>query len=158
VTAPDERAFQADAAKPRFRLGEVEKRWRLLKVAWPLVHIAINAKDGSEYVLRFNCAGYPQNPPTAGPWDVTQDRVLPFAHWPRSSGGGRLGSVFRTDWKNGTALYLPCDRESITGHDNWRTEMPSKIWRPADGIVQYLELVHELLNCQDYASPSCATA
>jgi len=157
VSAPDERAFQADAAKPRFRLGEVEKRWRLVSLAWPFVYITITANDGHEYVFRFNCAGYPQSPPTAGPWDVTQSRVLPFAQWPRS-GGGRLGAVFRTDWKNGTALYLPCDRESITGHDNWRTEMPSKIWKPAEGIVQYLELVHELLNSGDYSSPSCAAA
>jgi len=55
--------------------------------------------------------------------------------------------------KNGTVLYLPCDRESLVGHDNWRREMPSKIWRPADGLVQYLELVHELLQSRDYAPP-----
>ena len=60
--------------------------------------------------------------------------------------------MFRPDWKGGTALYLPCDRESIAGHDNWRHEMPSKIWRPSAGIVQYLELVHELLNCADYCA------
>jgi hypothetical protein len=35
--------------------------------------------------------------------------------------------------------------------------MPSKIWRPSDGIVQYLELVHELLHCRDYVSPLCPT-
>jgi hypothetical protein len=53
---------------------------------------------------------------------------------------------------------LPCDRESITGHDNWRHELPSKIWRPAAGISQYLELVHELLNCADYCPPVGAAA
>lgn len=157
MTAPDERAFQADAAKPHFRLAEAEHRWRLISTSWPHTFIAVTAKDGREYVLRFNCAGYPQNPPTAGPWDIAGGRVLPFARWPRS-GGGRLGLVFRTGWKNGTALYLPCDRESIAGHDNWRTEMPSKIWNPAKGIVQYLELVHELLNCGDYVSPLLAAA
>ena len=60
--------------------------------------------------------------------------------------------------KGGTALYLPCDRESIVGHDNWRHELPSKIWRPAAGINQYLELVHELLNCADYCPPLGAAA
>ena len=69
-----------------------------------------------------------------------------------------MSAVFRTDWKNGTALYLPCDRESFVGHDNWRHEMPSKIWRPGDGIVQYLELVHELLQSRDYAAPVRAAA
>jgi hypothetical protein len=69
-----------------------------------------------------------------------------------------VSAVFRTDWKNGTALYLPCDRESFAGHDNWRHEMPSKIWRPVDGIVQYLELVHELLQSRDYTAPVRAAA
>ena len=59
--------------------------------------------------------------------------VLAADQWPKGA-GGRVTSVFRTNWKGGTALYLPCDRVSIQGHDNWRTEMPSKIWRPADGI------------------------
>lgn len=152
MTAPDERALQSDLAKPKFRLGEAEGRWRLVTVAWPFVLIGVTAKGGREYVLRFNCAGYPQAPPTGGPWDIERNTILAFDRWPRGK-GGRVTSVFRTDWKNGSALYLPCDRESIAGHDNWRTEMPSKIWRPSDGIVQYLELVHELLNCGDYVPP-----
>ncbi len=154
---PDERAFRADVSKPAFRLGEVEGRWRLVSVTWPFTLIGVFAKDGLEYTFRFNCAGYPQAPPTGGPWDAERNQVLPFTKWPRSR-GGRVGSVFRPDWKNGTALYLPCDRESMAGHDNWRTEMPSKIWRPADGIVQYLELVHELLRCRDYSPPAGTAA
>jgi hypothetical protein len=152
MSGPDERAFEADVAKARLRLGQAEKRWRLVNITWPFALISITAKDEREYVLRFNCSGYPQSPPTAGPWDTNRDAILAFDLWPRSQ-GGRLGSVFRTEWKGGSALYLPCDRESIAGHDNWRTEMPSKIWNPTTGIVQYLELVHELLNCKDYASP-----
>ena len=152
MTAPDERALHGDLAKARFRLGQAEGRWRLLSINWPLVLICVTAKDGREYALRFDCAGYPQTPPTAGPWDVARNTILAFDQWPRSQ-GGRLGAVFRPEWKNGTALYLPCDRESIIGHDNWRTEMPSKIWSPNDGICQYLELVYELLHCRDYTTP-----
>lgn len=152
MTGPDARAFEADLAKARFRLGQPEGRWRLLGVTWPFSLIGITAKDGREFVLRFNCAGYPQTPPTAAPWDVIRQSILAFDLWPRSQ-GGRVGAVFNPNWKNGTALYLPCDREAIAGHDNWRTEMPSKIWNPAVGIVQYLELVYELLNCRDYTPP-----
>ena len=57
-----------------------------------------------------------------------------------------------------TEAYLPCDRESFVGHENWRHEMPSKIWRPAAGVVQYLELVHELLHSRDYTPPLRAAA
>lgn len=157
VNGPDQRAFEADVAKATFRLGEIEGRWRLIEMAWPYVFMAVTAKDGRKYVMRLDCAGYPQVPPTGGPWDVNRNEVLAFDHWPRGR-GGRVSAVFRTDWKRGTALYMPCDRRSIAGHDNWRHEMPSKVWRPVDGIVQYLELVHELLHCPDYASPPGAAA
>ena len=149
MSAPDERAFEADVANAAFRLGQAEGQWRLLTTMWPFVFISVTAKDGRAYTLRFNCAGYPQTPPTAGPWDIERNTVLAFDLWPRGL-SGRVKAVFRTDWKNGTALYLPCDRESIAGHPNWSTEMPSKIWRPVDGILQYLELVYELLQSRDY--------
>jgi len=152
VIGPDQRAFEADVAKAAFRLGQAEERWRLIIMVWPVVFFGVVAKDGREYVLRLNCTGYPQVEPTGGPWDMKIDQVLAFDLWPRGK-GGRVSAVFRTDWKNGTALYFPCDRESILGHDNWRKEMPSKIWRPADGIVQYLELVYELLQSCDYVPP-----
>jgi hypothetical protein len=155
--APDERAFRAEVAKAKFEIGQSERRWRLIDIAWPFAFIGVTARDGAEYVLRFNVSGYPQSPPTAGPWDIARSAIMAAERWPKSR-GGRVGAVFRLDWKGGTALYLPCDRESIAGHDNWRTEQPSKIWRPADGIVQYLELVHELLNCHDYSSPVVAAA
>ena len=157
MTPPDERAFVADVGKAAFRLAQAEGRWRLLRIYWPFVQIAVTAKDDREYILRFNCGGYPEEPPTSGPWDPTSDAILAFDKWPRGN-GGRVTAVFRTGWKNGSALYLPCDRESIAGHDNWRTETPSKLWRPADGIVQYLELVHELLNCRDYSPVVCTAA
>jgi hypothetical protein len=150
--APDEKALRADVAKAAFRAGAAGKRWQLLGIEWPHVFITVTAQDGREFLLRFDCAGYPAMPPTAGPWDMAFNAVLAPDLWPRSH-GGRLGAVFRPDWKAGTALYLPCDRVSIIGHDNWRTEMPSKIWRPSAGVVQYLELVHELLNSRDYAAP-----
>lgn len=157
MSTPDQRAFEADVARAAFRLGQLQGRWRLIRVDWPFVLIAVPARDSREYVLRFNCAGYPHDPPTGGPWNLAQNTVLAPDYWPRGQ-GGRVSAVFRTDWKGGSALYLPCDRESFEGHENWRTEMPSKIWRPNEGIVQYLELVHELLHSRDYTPPLCTEA
>src|SRR5262245_1684922 len=120
VKPPDERAFLADVIKPVFRLGEVEERWLLRRVEWPHAFISITAADRRKYHLRFNCSGYPQTPPTSGLRDPDRNAILAADLWPRSK-GGRVSSVFRTDWKGGTVLYLPCDREAIAGHDNWRT-------------------------------------
>ena len=149
MSTPDERAFAADIAKPAFRLAVAEGRWRLAQTAWPHVFVAVTAKDCREHLLRFDLQGYPQTPPTAGPWDPVVNAVLAADKWPRGN-GGRVSAVFNPAWKGGVALYLPCDRMSIEGHGNWLTEMPSKIWRSAEGIVQYLELVHELLHSRDY--------
>lgn len=149
---PDERAFVADTIKANFRLGVLDHRFRLIKVEWPLVFIGVFASDDREYVLRFNCDGYPQRAPTAGLWSLETNAALEAARWPRSN-GGRVSAVFNMGWKAGTALYMPCDREAIEGHDQWRHEMPSKWWRPSDGIIQYLEQVHELLHSRDYLVP-----
>lgn len=152
--APDEKALRADLESGRFLAGEARKRWWLVSVDWPAVQIAVAARDGFEYVLRFDCSGYPQNPPTARPWDANKNAPLDVGSWPK--GGGRIAAVFRNDWKSGTALYLPCDRTAIDGHDNWRTEHPSKIWNPSRGITQYLEIVHELLQSKDYVARTAA--
>ncbi len=57
MTAPDERAFRADAAKPNFRLGQLEGRWRLVEVTWPQAWIGVTAKDGPS--------------PTGTPWEAS---------------------------------------------------------------------------------------
>ena len=147
---PDERALRADVAKATFRLAQSEGRWRLIAITWPVALVGVIA------VLRFDCSGFPANAPTARPWDVEKSAPLAFDRWPGSK-GGRVRAVFRPDWKDGTALYLPCDRVSREGHDNWRNETPTMIWRPERGITQYLEIVHELLNCGDY-QPVARTA
>ena len=67
MKGPDQRAFETDVAKAAFRLGETEGRWRLIETDWPHAFIAVTAKDHQEYVLRLDCGGYPQAPPTGGP-------------------------------------------------------------------------------------------
>src|SRR5262245_494196 len=103
--APDERAFRADAAKAAFRLAEAEGRFRLIGVTWPIVLAVVTAADGTEFCLRLDCTGYPAAAPTGRLWDLKRNTPLAHASWPGSK-GGRVKAVFRTDWKDGTALYL----------------------------------------------------
>jgi len=152
--SPDEKALRADLESGRFLAGEAKGRWRLASIRWPNVQIGITAKDEREFVLRFNCAGYPQNPPTARLWDARRNAELKFSEWPH--GGGRVSGVFNPNWKSGAALYLPCDRAAIEGHDNWRQDHPAKIWNPTRGITQYVEIVHELLQSRDYVARAAA--
>lgn len=149
---PDERAFHDHVAGGSFQLGVYLNRWRLGNALWPNAQIAVTAaeRDGApnEYWFRFDCAGYPQDPPTARPWDEVANQPLPFPRWP--TGASRVPAVFRPDWKDGTCLYLPCDRVSLAGHENWRNEHPALQWSPPRGIVLYLDELHSLLNSSDY--------
>jgi hypothetical protein len=145
---PDETALLHFLEGARFRAGASKSRWRLDKLMFPHVVISIRARDGTFITLRFECSGYPNNLPTAQPWDLGLVAPLCPGQFPR--GAMRISSVFRPDWKNGTALYLPCDRHSIDGHGNWNHEHADKIWNPARGLAQYLEIVYDLLQSSDF--------
>ncbi len=148
----DERVFLDHIKRGPFQSGVSRKRWRLISINWPYAIIAVSAvtrpNSPSEYALRFNLKNYPQSAPTARPWNTELD--APLEDGRRPHGISRVPKAFRTDWKNGIALYLPCDREAITGHDAWRTQHPAMIWDPTEGITLYLRIVHELLNSSDY--------
>jgi hypothetical protein len=149
---PDEQAFLDEVDGGSFQLAVYRGRWRIVRVAWPIVdlHVAAASRPrGPEaYGFRFDCTGYPQNPPTARLWETAANAPLPVNRWP----GGllRVPAVFRTDWHQGSCLYLPCDRNSIPGHANWSAQHPAQIWRPGKGLQLYLEALHELLNSSDY--------
>ncbi|WP_434668030.1 hypothetical protein P5W99_36610 [Paraburkholderia sp. A3BS-1L] len=153
----DEKAFRGDLLKAPFMLGELEGRWKLVSLEWPIALVDVTARDGLKYRLRFDLRNYPASAPTARLWSLNGNVALAHALFPRSRlGGGRIQDVFRTDWMQGQALYLPCDRTALAGHESWLQQMPSKQWQPSVGVTHYLELVHELLNCPDYSPPASA--
>ena len=69
--------------------------------------------------------------------------------WP--AGRSIVPSVFRTEWKGGQCLYLPCDRMSIEGHGDWIHKHPNRLWQSQRGIICYLEQLYDLLNQDDYS-------
>lgn len=130
----------------RFLAGAAKGRWRLIELKWPLVFIEVGACDGRNFTLRFECTGYPDVAPTATLWDLMSGLQLSAARWPR---GGRVSNVFNPNWKGGTALYIPCDRESFEGHPNWLSEHSWLIWNPSRGLLQYIEAVCEILQSKE---------
>ncbi len=154
---PDERTFRGHVASGRFQIGADRGDWRLAVDRWPDPLIAVAAAERppapSVLVLRFDLTNYPAAAPTSQPWDEHADAALATDQWP--TGGGRVTTVFNPGWMPSSgvhALYHPMDRLAIVGHDNWRAQDPSSIWDPSRmDIVDYLNVVHELLLCNDYA-------
>lgn len=134
-----------------FLLGEMDGRWRLRDLAWPCAYFDVIAKGGQAYTLRLQCDGYP-GMPTGAFWDVAAGQWLAAHRWPRA--GARFGSALRTDWQGGMALYIPCDRASIGGHEVWLQLHPAWAWSPSVGIARYLEVVWTMLNGDDYVAPA----
>ena len=145
--------LQQDLAAPEFRCGEIKGRWRHLRTTWPHTIVAVSApprpRSPGEYGFRFECSGYRENPVTTQPWDIAGDAPLPPNCWP--TGASIVPSVFRPTWRQGQCLYLPCDRLSVEGHDQWRSQHPSRLWQSSRGIICYLEQIYELLNQSDYS-------
>jgi len=138
--------LEAHLSSGRFLAGASKGRWRLVDLKWPVALIEVGARDGRRFALRFECSGYPDTAPNATLWNLVDDRQLEAARWPR---GGRVSNVFNPGWKGGTALYIPCDRESIPGHANWLSEHPWLIWNPLQGLLQYIEAVWEILQSKE---------
>lgn len=149
--SPDERVFRAHLERPAFRAGVGRGRWRLVDIAWPTVFIAIAAapRDSApnEFLLRFDLSNYPTAAPTAGLWDTATGAVLAADQRPK---GHRQTLAFRSDWQNGEALYLPCDRRAIDGHAAWATQAPWAAWAADSDITMYLAQVSDLLTAEDY--------
>lgn len=144
----DEQMLRLHLESGRFHSGVACGWWRLAALNWPHVNIGVSARDEIEYGFRFHCGDYPRTAVTGRPWDLEADGPLPAARWPK--GRGRVALAFNPNWKNGTCLYLPCDRLAIDGHGKWRHEHPSLLWDPAKGLCKYLGIIHELLNSSDY--------
>ena len=150
--SPDERVLRQHVASARFQDGVERGRWKIVGgITWPVVMIAVAAgpRDSapSEYVLRFDLAGYPETAPTATPWNPTTGDVLEPDLRPK---GQRVGHVFRTDWEGGRALYAPFDRVALNGHSNWKGQHPRQAWDSSKDLVWLLQILHEMLNNYDY--------
>ncbi len=151
---PDERTFRQHLAGPRFQAGVDRGDWRVVTEDWawphPIIAVAAAPRAGGadEVALRFTVDGYPALAPTATPWAAEQDTPLPHDEWPT---GGRVSLAFNPGWNEGKALYIPCDRLAITGHDPWLQQHRAYVWSPSKEITDYLQLIHELLHSDGYA-------
>jgi hypothetical protein len=151
LCSPDHLELKAYFESAAYLSGEDDGRWALRSIEWPYVLVDLFAANKDRYTLRLQCDGYPAIPPTGAFWDIQSSAYLEASRWPRV--GAQRGQSFRTDWQNGTALYIPCDRHGIAGHDQWSQIYPAWIWAPCVGLSRYLNVVSELLNGADYAGP-----
>jgi hypothetical protein len=150
---PDERVFLDHLGSGAFRSGEARGRWRMISVEWPKAVVTVRAapRGGApdEYAFQLDLAGYPNQAPTCAPWDVDKAAPLSPPDWPAGTPDSRVAHAFNPGWRK-DAVYLPCDRQALKGHDQWRTQHPSLLWSPRKDITFFLGILHDLLDSASY--------
>jgi hypothetical protein len=151
---PDQRRFEADLEDGPFLAGMAAGRWGrpdaslVETVAWPKAVLWVAAaprKDSPDkFHLLLDCEGYPSQSPTGSFWDPAIRQQLASANWPK--GKGQVAAVFRP----GGAFYHPYDRVSASGHKDWPAKYPHLLWDGTRTIVDFLGVIHGLLNSTDY--------
>ena len=152
MLTPDHQIFLRHIKDAPFQIGIDRGKWRLIDpIVWPQVIIAVGAPSRpdspDEWVFRFDLSGYPHQPPTAGLWDMTTQNWLEAGRWPK--GNGRFSLAFNPDWK-AHALYIPCDRSALAGHEAWIAQHPHLIWTPEKDITFYLEILYDYFHSRFY--------
>jgi hypothetical protein len=148
---PSRRRVEAHLSSARFLAGVAAGRWRLVKLDWPHVIIAISAaaRQGSpeEYAVRFELEGYPDVTPAGGIWDSESGTSLAPERRPK---GTRAAQLFRSDWGGGVSMYAPFDRAALESHANWPSQYLMTTWTPLRDLTFILIEIHETLNADDY--------
>jgi hypothetical protein len=154
---PDAAVFHQHIREAEYLAGVDRGDWGIhgdsaSLLTWPVVIFWVHAlsKEGKpdRYYFRFELSGYPAVAPTACPWDSTTNLRLENAQWPK--GPKLVTPTFNYGW-NANALYAPCDRAAMVGHDGWRTQYPELWWQPTFKITIYLHFLYRLLHSSDYA-------
>lgn len=155
---PEHATFLAHIDLPAFQDGTDRGLWGLHtprdQIVWPHVIFWLPADAkvmpcGKVY-LRFDLQGYPLKAPTACPWDVEANGILPEARWPK--GRTQVDAIFKPKWKS-FALYVACDRVAMEGHPDWPEKYPSLWWQSTFTIVKYLDFIQSCLNRCQYEHP-----
>jgi hypothetical protein len=154
---PDNAMFDLHMKQADFQIGIDEGMWGIANEnscysEWPYIYIWIKAKEKpnspERYFFRFDLSNYPSSAPTACPWDFEGKCRLESNKWPR--GSRFVSNTFNPTW-NQTALYAPCDRIAMAGHEGWKDQFPELWWQASFKITVYLNFLFRLLNSSDYA-------
>ena len=156
--SPDHQTFLRHIEDAPFQIGLDRGKWRLLaSPAWPVALIGISApartNSPDEWAFRFDLSLYPHQPPTAGLWDMATQSWLPPERWPK--GDGRFALAFSSNW-NLHAVYIPCDRSALAGHDGWIAQHPHLIWTPEKDITFYLDILYDYFHSRFYQGTRAA--
>lgn len=161
--SPDQLRFEEHLKLPEYRRGEIQGFWGRefitdqnseLGPKWPLslfwISVPPKGKNKIErYYLRMDLSNYNVVAPASCFWDLGKNARLENRLWPKIT--GPFAQAFRIDWQNPYELYAPWDRGGINAHQNWVQDNMAVSWKAGQSTIsRYLEIMHEILNSENY--------
>ncbi|WP_309127102.1 hypothetical protein [Microbacterium sp.] len=141
-------AIEEDLQSASVLDGVENGRWRVVSLVFPVLIVAVIARDGRELGMRVDVSGYPTAAPAGIPWHLAAGRPLVVAELPT---GPAAHIVFHSQWSqlNGWTPYMATERLIIQkDHPEWATVHPGRAWNPTRTIAFYLTELHkELRSC-----------
>ncbi|MCX7523421.1 hypothetical protein OSC27_14190 [Microbacterium sp. STN6] len=145
---PARAAIEEDLQSVPFLDGVEKRYWRVVRVDFPMLLVAVTTGDGRELGMRLDVSGYPTDAPAGTPWNIGTNEPLELAALPS---GSAAQTVFRSEWSriNGWTPYMATERLLIQGdHPQWGSQHPERAWNPSRTITFYLSELHkELRSC-----------
>lgn len=152
---PARAAIEEDLQSVPFLDGVEKRYWRVVRLDFPILFVAVTAGDGRELGMRLDVSGYPTGAPAGKPWDIGTNEPLGLSALPNGSGAQ---TVFRSEWSriNGWTPYMATERLLIQGdHQQWGSQHPERAWNPNRTITFYLTELHkELRSCTMPETPA----
>jgi len=109
VVDPAQVAIEEDLQSEPFLDGGEKRYWRVVKLDFPVLVVAVTAGDGRELGMRVDVSGYPTSAPAGTPWNIEANGPLSQSALPN---GSAAQTVFRSDWSriNGWTPYMATER------------------------------------------------
>jgi hypothetical protein len=129
-----------DLSSPEFQHGVDQLFWELVDRSDAAVFVRLFAPDQRNYLARFTCEKYGEQPLDCKFVDE-QSRACVESAWPRGNATFEQWIKFRSPH-----LFICWDQDAsgISHHENWR---PLKAWlKTKNPMVAYLNFLREMLN------------
>lgn len=148
IADPAQVALEEDLQSVPFLDGVEKRYWRVVRLEFPTLIVAITAGDGRELGMRVDTSDYPTTAPAGTPWNIEANEPL---GQPALPSGTTAQTVFRSEWSriNGWTPYMASERLLIQGdHPQWGPQHPERAWNPTRTITFYVSELHkELRSC-----------
>ncbi len=153
--SPAFRTLVRQLGSARFRAGEEEGRWRVLKFGWPHLYVQVTGRDpgsGARFAHDFHieCTDYPETTPFVERWGYAEGESCGSRPPAPGQGAPRFVDALK-EWSPGNSVpggvYRPWQRHAAA-HNGWAAKQVDEAWHRGRELSFIMEHLYALLSEQ----------